>query len=32
MKKDIYVRNLDKRDLQAIIDMEACVSRVARLE
>jgi len=32
MKRDIYVRNLEKRDLPAIIDMEARVTGVARPE
>jgi hypothetical protein len=30
MKKEIYVRNLEHRDLPAIIDMEARVTGVAR--
>jgi hypothetical protein len=30
--KKIYVRNLEKRDLAAIIDMEARVTGVARPE
>src|SRR5499426_2674520 len=32
MKRDIYVRNLEKHDLPAIIDMEARVTGVARAE
>jgi ribosomal protein S18 acetylase RimI-like enzyme len=32
MKKEIYVRNLEQSDLQAIVDMEARVTGVARPE
>lgn len=32
MKREIYVRNLEQRDLQAIVDMEARVTGVARSE